>query len=551
MLRHAPIAIAISLFVVGCGGGSSSKPDAGGTGGGSLGGTGLNADGGGLTGGGGSTSVTVPPTGTTILKGPQLALLDLGAPCTNEVGATGDRWCAFMDLSGATNAALFVVNVTKAVGGTPVTCAATDPNCLNLTGTFGEDDNHPALFNGDTLVYYDGLTGVPYGWRPGMTAGKALATIDSDADAFCTPAAKGTAIYCGRVLPTAMQTDPMNTVLVDILAGHLESAPLAKVDTVIGASSADMSVGHFQVGFPISGGETIAWSARGTTTGPEVLKMQTMGNDASRATVASGVNAWSVSPDGARWYWLTGVSETTGVGALQSAPYPAGTGPAAVASNVLMFDFPTPTSLALVDMAKNLTYFADPAGAPAGSTSLDTGVASFLSFDGKGTIAYVKTIVRNTDGSVKGSDLFVKKTDGTACTLTSATDAFPLDFSYTGSSKGAAWVQQTIVAAAPKYTRFSDCMKMTVPADSKFVFTRSLGDRGIIYLDGYDSTAGVATMKVKALAADGALSADPETVVSGAVGSLMVTPSGGDDLIVYTVNGGSNDDGVYVWKPGT
>jgi hypothetical protein len=341
-----------------------------------------------------------------------------------------------------------------------------------------------------------------------------------------------------------MQTDPMNTVLVDILAGHLESAPLAKVDTVIGASSADMSVGHFQVGFPISGGETIAWSARGTTTGPEVLKMQTMGNDASRATVASGVNGWSVSPDGTRWYWLTGVSETTGVGALQSAPYPAGTAPAAVASNVLMFDFPTPTSLALVDMAKNLTYFADPAGAPAGSTSLDTGVASFLSFDGKGTIAYVKTIVRNTDGSVKGSDLFVKKTDGTACTLTSATDAFPLDFSYTGSSRGAAWVQQTVVAAAAQYTRFSDCMKTTV--GQNIVFTRSLGDRGIIYLDGYDSATGVATAKVKALATDGALSADPEAVVSGGVGSLMVTPAGGADLLVYTVNSGGNDDGAYV-----
>src|SRR5690348_10501388 len=132
MLRHAPIAIAISLLVVGCGGGSSSKPDGGGTGGGSLGGTGQTADGGGLTGGGGSTGAVVAPTGTAIIRGQQFALLDLGAPCTNEAGATGDRWCAFIGPSPSmpTNAALFAVNVSKAAAGTAIDCGASDTNCL-------------------------------------------------------------------------------------------------------------------------------------------------------------------------------------------------------------------------------------------------------------------------------------------------------------------------------------------------------------------------------------------------------------------------------------
>src|SRR4051794_6118777 len=96
MLRHAPIAVAILLFgCIGCGGGSS-KPDAGGLGGlgGGSGGNGLAGAGG--PGTGGSVGGGAMPTGTRVLQGTQAALLDLGAPCTNEEGATGDRWCAII-----------------------------------------------------------------------------------------------------------------------------------------------------------------------------------------------------------------------------------------------------------------------------------------------------------------------------------------------------------------------------------------------------------------------------------------------------------------------
>jgi hypothetical protein len=334
---------------------------------------------------------------------------------------------------------------------------------------------------------------------------------------------------------------------VDVLAGHLEDAatpPLARVDTVIAASSADTNVTHFQVGFPVPGSETIAWSARSSVSGPEVLKIQTMGNDASRATVASGVNSWQVSPDGARWYWLTNVNETDGTGALQTAPYPAGTSPVSFASNVYQFENPSPSSMLVLDTAGKLTFVADPAGAPTTSQSLDTGVASFLAFDGKGTVAYVKTIVSNSDMSVRATDLFVKKTDGTnACALTSASDAYPFAFDFTASGGAAAWAQRTIVSASMQYTRFSDCMKMTVGTNAVF-FVQTVGDKGIVFLDGLDSVLGTATAKLRAIASDGALSADPALVVSGQVGSLFVPPA--TDMLVYSVNAGGDDDGIYV-----
>src|SRR6476661_5011144 len=153
--KHAPIAIATVLFI-GCGGGGSSKPDGGGSGG-SIGIGGASGSGapGGATG--------ANPTGSLVLQGNQVALLDLGPPCTNEEGATSDRWCAVFGPSVVTagQAALFVINVTKAAAGASITCASSDANCIKLTDSFGENDSHPALFQGDTLVYYDVLTGTP------------------------------------------------------------------------------------------------------------------------------------------------------------------------------------------------------------------------------------------------------------------------------------------------------------------------------------------------------------------------------------------------------
>src|SRR5262252_4075473 len=409
MLRHARFVIASLLVAVplGCGGsGLTLHPDGGtagagggGTDAGGSGGIRVNFDGGGFTGNGtgnGGTTITgtggtgvvdagAPmPTGSLVFQGNLAALLNNGPPCTFEEGATGDRWCAFFTQLGTYPADLYVVNVSKAAAGTSITCGASDANCLHLTSSFTQEPStattiyHPALFQGDTLVYYD-ATWTPYAWRPGMTAGRALAVADpTTMDVqFCTPSRKGTAVYCFRPLPAAMQTNA-NIFQVDLLAGHVDDAatpPLARVETMIASSSSDGTVvSHFEVEFPVPGTDVIAWSARGTQTGPEILKMQTLGNDASRVTVASGVNTWRVSPDGARWYWLNAVSETTGAGTLQSAPYPAGTTPGTVLANTVQYDFPTPSSLVALDTGKTLRAIADPVGAPTTSLSLDTAV---------------------------------------------------------------------------------------------------------------------------------------------------------------------------------
>src|SRR5689334_1401786 len=48
------------------------------------------------TGTGGSSLGGAPmPTGTLVFQGDHASLLNNGAPCTAEAGASGDRWCGF------------------------------------------------------------------------------------------------------------------------------------------------------------------------------------------------------------------------------------------------------------------------------------------------------------------------------------------------------------------------------------------------------------------------------------------------------------------------
>src|SRR6185503_11848610 len=142
-------------------------------------------------------------------KGRLPKLLNAGPPCTFEAGATGDRWCGFFadTTTSPVSVELHVVNVTKAAAGVPITCGASDANCLKLAGASYQDESHPEFFQGDTLVYYD-TTGTPFGWRPGMPEGRPLAVADSRTKdlSLCVAAIKGTAVTCLRVLPLDMQT---------------------------------------------------------------------------------------------------------------------------------------------------------------------------------------------------------------------------------------------------------------------------------------------------------------------------------------------------------
>src|SRR5262245_17487698 len=141
MLRRAHFQIGIFsaavLTIIGCGGGPAVKkdggPDSSGTAGTTVvdGGAGTTGSAGTGTAGSGTGGAAgaANPTGSSIFIGDQAILLDLGPACTNEEGATADRWCAFIaaSVSAPGNGDLFVFNASKAAAGTAITCGLTDP----------------------------------------------------------------------------------------------------------------------------------------------------------------------------------------------------------------------------------------------------------------------------------------------------------------------------------------------------------------------------------------------------------------------------------------
>jgi len=562
MFRSGRIAIA-SLALAGCSSDANLPAGTlgfGGMGGGRLGGFGGTSGTGGTagtggpggtagTGGtGGTGNVPVAPTGAAVFRGRLPKLLNSGPICTFEEGATGDRWCGFFADTTTTpiSVELFVVNVTKAAAGVPITCGFPDPNCLKLTSASFQDPSHPEMFQGDTLIYYD-ATGTPFGWRPGMSEGRPLAVADPKTMdlSLCYAAIKGTAVVCLRVLPAAMQT--IQSVLqADLLAGRLDGAanpPLARIETVIATSLTDRNISRYRAGYPIPGGDLVAWSARAVPGGPEVLKTQTLGDDASRATVASDANRWRTSADGSHWYWFSEVDDETRAGTLHTAPFPGGAGPAAVTANALQFDFPTPTSLITVASTGELRVFPNLAGAPGNGAILARGVFRMLVLGAQGYVAYNKAVM--SADAAQLSDLYVTRADGTgACTLTAATDGYPAGVRFTPSATGSTWIQQRGSAYTAHYTRLADCATMDVA--SAVARAEPFGDRGVLYVNDYSPGAQIGSLWFRALAAGGAVSGAPATRVSGEVGGFTVVSSGGGDAVIYAVESGRSDDGVYV-----
>ena len=77
-------------------------------------------------------------------------------------------------------------------------------------------------------------------------------------------------------------------------------------------------------------------------------------------------------------------------------------------------------------------------------------------------------------------------------------------------------------------------------------WTEPIGDRAILFRDGFSSITQTGALKFRTLAA-GAISADPARP-DQRPGRHLDGPAtaGGADVVVYTVNAGGNDDGVYV-----
>ncbi len=548
-----------TALVIGCGASSGSTityPDAQTTpgGGGAVGGV-----------DGGTVDPGPPPVageGNVLLFKGAAEMLSHGPACTNELGATADRWCAFISPSSNSldGLDLFVINVSRAAAGGTITCAGgnADPNCLKLTAGFFEESApatsfpHAAGFQGDNLVYFD-RTGTGYGWRPGMFNGRALVADGMGAVHDCVPSSKGQSIQCQKDLaiqPVAGITQ------VDLMVGRLDSVtdpPLVKVDTVITNDTTVMGLQRFRVGFSPDG-QYFAWSSSASAGGVETLKTEKVGDPGTLITVATDVSRWMLSPDGSRWYWLSQFNyDNSGMrsGTLQTADFPQVAAATTLLSNVGDFTVTRAGAIVARTMVSkslgDLQAIPDPVGAPMTVTMLDTGVVGIVSVGPKGYVAYTKSY----DSILQVLDLYVKNLDGTGmtCALTRTTNAVRSVFFLPGGG-GVLWAQITNLDTASitdpldireAFTRLSDCNTVTVA--SKVGSFGIVGDQGVLIEDQVNGSDG--TLSIQAVTDGETLGTAAPVLIQTRVNNYTpVTPTPG--VVLFTVATGYPSDGLYL-----
>ena len=581
--RTVLMMLGLGVAAAGCGGGSSNhdsgtpSPGAGGTAGISSGGAGRSgvagrsgsagqsggtagAGGGSLPAGSGGSDVTdggtplqdaAPPapmntlifSGTALLIGPGLSCSHAPAPAAG--AAAPDKWCGIVRPGATTDVvAMYVVNVTKALAGMPITCAAGDANCLQLTPDLSVDANANHGFFGQTFIYYDKTAA--FAWRPGWTAGRKLMGSTATQPVQC--------IAPSNDLPNAIcgQIDVTGTGY-DLYAGSIATQAGAALPAVepVGTGSISFS--------PDGTGILYSVNLDANSLG-ETLKMQTIGDDTSRKTVAMNVTNWTFSRDGAHWLWLSAPVNTTisgqavKNGTLQAAPYPAGTPVVNVQGKVVDYaplgaksvvSLSTPTT-----MGMDLKAVADIDSPTTTTTVLQaTNAFALVDVDAAGNILYYDKIDQpDPQQETYLIDLRQVTADGSKkCVVTADTSADLRMPSLIASSKGVAWVQVIIDFAAGTVTSV-DGVVTTLADCAAHVFAPEVGSyidttTGLVFQNAVNTDQLTADLSYVPLAAGA-----PKTVtlLQGAADFTIEALTPDLPRVLFTVNQRPTGNGVYV-----
>jgi hypothetical protein len=507
--------------------------------------------------GGATGGPSVGPGAQALVTGDQLLLVGNGPDsCTNQDPAVGDRWCAFARPStflGGTD--LWVINVSKAVGGKAIQCNASDLDCLLLTSTLNDGDLTIHRFFGDTLIYYadsGAASGPVYGWRPGMNAGRKLTAATG---LNCVGNSKSDSVICFDRQDTT--TVPGDTS-ADLLAGKLsaDAGLLPKVATLLVVAGGDaVGIRKYQVGLSPSG-DWVAWSTRAVATGPEILSAQRVNDDPSRIVVATDVARWAFSPDGAKWYWLKSFNYSVNgnpLGTLQMANFPTDTGGVAPAASDLR------ANVASFGPAgdKGLVYFGPLTGGLGelgliGDRDASTVVKSIdsralrvlaISRDGR-TLVYSKTV--SSDQS--SFDLYAGGLDLAApCLLTATANSPPPYGTLSEPATTAFWSYGDALTneLVGEYTTLATCR--TMKFSTNLWFWTAVKDKGVVYADTVAGTS-FADLTVTLRYAEFAAGALPTsgTVLQERANQIYAVLLPAVSAVVYTINTGGATDGLYV-----
>jgi hypothetical protein len=505
------------------------------------------------------------PASRRVVDG-QAALLGHGSDsCTNGVGATGDRWCAFARSAGELFE-LWVIDATSAVAG-PVACDGTDGRCLRISKRLYKNRANAfadAGFNGDTLIYgetpYPGdsmgaFVGVLWAWRPGWTAGRALT---SDLGVYCVGQARSDAVMC---FENRVGNGLDRPLTIELHAGRLSSgagALLPLVDRLVLALPIDAIGAPARCQFELSpDGAYVAWSTRSETDALETLRVSALGDQAAPLVVARDVSRWAMSPDGRAWYWLARYNyDVTGApaGTLQTAPFPGGANPTTLAPAVGDFAVTGARSLWFrADLAAEvgtLRLLADRA-APEAAATLDTGVRAVLDDAPDGArLLYSKAFTPVRPGPITTTipgfnlvDLYARSATGAeTCVVVSPPAAVQGALSPSGSL--ALWERYDVATGERQgiATTLASCA--STPFATRLGALLPAGDAAYVYADEVDEAASEATLRY-ARVVNGALS--PVAQIQTRAAPVFAPLAPALPAVMYTVATGTSADGLYAY----
>ena len=329
--------------------------------------------------------------------------------------------------------------------------------------------------------------------------------------------------------------------MADLLIGRADGAsePLLSVaETLIVASANDIGFRpRFGFGFPPGPGDHVAWTSAAGVNGSATLKLQQAGDGTSKLTVASDVYDWTASPDAGRWFWLATITPS-GTPTLKTAPFPNGANPTDVRAGVYDFGLASDDgkTVVAVVVGDKLVAIADPINDPGNELVLDTGVRALLSFGAAGHVAYAKQNL-----GFNSTDLYVAKADGSAPCTVEATMPVPLrSVAFTPDGRAITWARAGDNGFEAHYTRLRDCNTMPIATDITLIVP--IGSQRVLFVDEFDSASVSGTLRARRVVGD-ALSAEPPTAIANHVDSYAIA---GSDTVLYTVNTGGPDDGVYI-----
>jgi hypothetical protein len=267
--------------------------------------------------------------------------------CSNQVPATGDRWCAFSLPSRVLGRVeLWAIDFSKALAGAVPKCDGTDSGCVLVTDDLwtGRPDDGPVhpfthRFDGDTLIYHarageirKEYRGPIFAWRPGWPAGRQVSLTSGAYTCAAHPGAE--VVVCIE----NVTTDPAAPIQFDLTAGTLGGARLV---TRITPTRPGTQLAQWRAAFSRAGNH-FAWSTGGlTATESETIyaaKVADLGMADRVVTIARNATRWAISADDKRIYFLRDYNVTGDPrGTLVAADFPGGGNETAVATAVAGF----------------------------------------------------------------------------------------------------------------------------------------------------------------------------------------------------------------------